>query len=131
MHSAWAGFSRSRGDTLIFCRFTQLGLLRLFATSAVMGKDVQTVGEAWQVYDRWLEDSRIGIRQESFEFETAFRAATRSFSRLSSPKALGDSYLLAVSQNTKATLVTFDHGLASACRKARHAVALLETHACP
>jgi hypothetical protein len=34
------------------------------ATSAIMGEDIRTVGEAWKVYDRWLEDSRIGIRSE-------------------------------------------------------------------
>ena len=128
MHSdaAWEWFSRQEDDRFFFCRFTQLGLLRLLATSAVMGKDVRTIGEAWKVYDRWREDSRVGIRQEAFELDVAFRAATRSVSRLSSPKALGDCYLLAVSQVTDATLATFDRGLASACQKARQRVALLE-----
>jgi len=92
----------------------------------VMGKDVQTIGEAWKVYDRWREDSRVGIRQEPFELDVAFRSATRSVSRLSSPKALGDCYLLAVSQVTDSTLVTFDRGLGSMCRKARQRVTLLE-----
>jgi predicted nucleic acid-binding protein len=86
---------------------------------------VRTIGEAWKVYDRWLEDSRVGIRQEAFELDAAFRTATRSVSRLSSPKALGDCYLLAVSQVADATLVTFDRGLASACQKARQSVTLL------
>lgn len=127
MHSdaAWAWFSRQRDSRFVFCRFTQIGLLRLLATPAVMGKDLRTIGEVWEVYDRWLEDSRVGIRQDSFELDAAFRAATRPFSRLSSPKALGDCYLLAVSQVTHATLVTFDQGLAVACRKAGQHVALL------
>jgi toxin-antitoxin system PIN domain toxin len=128
MHSdaAWAWFSRREDDHFFFCRFTQLGLLRLLATSAVMGEDVRTIGQAWKVYDRWIEDSRVGIRQEPFELDAAFRAATRSVSRLSSPKALGDRYLLAVGQVTDATLVTFDRGLASACQKAQQRVTLLE-----
>ncbi len=128
MHSdaAWAWFSGQEDSRFSFCRLTQLGLLRLLATSAVMGEDVRNIGEAWKVYDRWLEDSRIGILPEPFELDVAFRAATRSVSRLSSPKALGDCYLLAVSQVTDATLVTFDRGLASACRKARQRVTLLE-----
>jgi predicted nucleic acid-binding protein len=131
MHSdaAWAWFSRQEDNRFFFCRFTQLGLLRLLATSAVMGKDVRTIGEAWRVYDQWLEDSRVGIQQEAFELEAAFRAATHSFSRLSSPKVLGDCYLLAVGQTTDATLVTFDRGLASACQKARQPVTLLEPRA--
>ena len=93
-----------------------------------MGRDVRTIGQAWTVYDRWLEDSRIAIRQESFELDAALREATRSVSRLSSPKAPGDCYLRAVSQIFGATLVTFDRGLASGCRKARQPVMLLETH---
>jgi predicted nucleic acid-binding protein len=133
MHSdaAWAWFSRQEDNRFFFCRFTQLGLLRLLATSAVMGKDVRTIGETWKVYDRWLEDSRVSIRPEAFELDAAFRAATRSVSRLSSPKALGDCYLRAVSQVTDTTLVTFDRGLASACQKARQRVTLLETDTAP
>ncbi len=124
--AAWTWFRRQEDDCFFFCRFTQLGLLRLLVTSAVMGKDVRTIGEAWKVYDRWLGDSRVAIRQEVFELDVVFRAATRPVSRLSSPKALGDCYLLAVSQVTDATLVTFDRGLASACQRARQRVALLE-----
>ena len=60
------------------------------------------------------------------DLDVAFREATRPVSRLSSPKALGDCYLLAVSQVTDAMLVTFDRGLASACQKSRQRVALLE-----
>jgi predicted nucleic acid-binding protein len=127
MHSdaAWTWFSLQHDNRFFFCPFTQVGLLRLLATSAVMGKDVRTIGEAWKVYHRWLEDSRVGIQREAFELDAAFRAATRPVSRLSSPKALGDCYRLAVSQVTNATLVTFDRGLASACRKAHRRVTLL------
>lgn len=125
----WTWFARRTDDRFLFCRFTQIGLMRLLATSAIMGDHVCTIGGAWDVFDRWLEDPRIGIRQEPFEFDEAFRDATRSFLRLSSPKALGDCYLLAASKAMGATLVTFDRGLASACRKTRQAVALLETRA--
>lgn len=128
MHSeaAWAWFSEQDENSFFFCRFTQLGLLRLLTTAAIMGEDVQTIGGAWKVYDRWLEDSRIVIRQESFGLDAGLRAATRPFSRLSSPKAVGDCYLVAVGQISEATLVTFDKGLASACRKARQSVELLD-----
>ena len=123
--AAWAWFSRQDDNRFFFCRFTQLGLLRLLATSAVMGKDVRTIGEAWKVYDRWLKDSRVGVQQDTFEQDEAFRAATPPVSRLSSPKALGDCYLLAVSQLASTTLVTFDRGLAAACEKAGQRVTLL------
>jgi toxin-antitoxin system PIN domain toxin len=124
--SAWTWFSRQGNGRFVFCRFTQVGLLRLLATPAIMGKDVQTIGQAWKVYDRWIEDSRVGMQPESIELDGAFREATNSVSRLCSPKTLGDAYLLAISRIGDATLVTFDRGLASACRKARRPVALLE-----
>ncbi len=124
--TAWAWFARQEKNGFFFCRFTQTGLLRLLTTSAIMGEDVLTVGAAWKIYDRWLEDPRIGIRQESLDLNLAFRTATLPFSRQSSPKAIGDCYLLAVSQVSHATLVTFDRGLATACRKAGQAVNLLE-----
>ena len=127
MHSdaAWTWFSRQADNRFFFSRLTQIGLLRLLATSAIMGEDVLTIDAAWKVYDRWLEDSRIAIWRETLELDPAFRAASRQFSRLSSPKALGDCYLLAVSQVANATLVTYDRGLASACQKARQRVILL------
>jgi len=128
MHSdaAWAWFSRQEKGRFLFCRFTQIGLLRLLATKAVMGEDVRAIGEAWKVYDRWLEDSRVEIRRETADLDAAFRAATRPFARQYSPKALGDCYLLAVSQVADATLVTFDGALAATCQKARQRVVLLE-----
>jgi predicted nucleic acid-binding protein len=47
----------SLGDEeLVFCRFTQLGLLRLLTTSAVMGPEVLTQRQAWHVYDAFLKD---------------------------------------------------------------------------
>jgi len=127
LHSdaAWSWFYRQGDNGFFFCRFTQVGLLRLLTTSAVMGKDLQTIGEAWKVYDRWLEDSRVEVWHEPPELDTAFRAATRRVSRLSSSKALGDCYLLAVSQVARATLVTFDRALASVCEKAHQRVILL------
>jgi toxin-antitoxin system PIN domain toxin len=124
--AAWNWFSRQGSGNFFFCRFTQLGLLRLLTTTAIMSNEVLTIGAAWKVYDRWLEDSRIGIRQEPLELNSAFRSATLSVSRLSSPKAVGDCYLLAVSQVTGATLVTFDRGLASAAQKVGHSFKLLE-----
>ena len=128
LHSdaAWQWFTRQDEGRFYFCRFTQVGLLRLLATSSVMGDDVLTIGEAWKVYDRWIEDSRVTMQREPPELDAAFRTATRPVFRQSSPKALGDCYLLAASQVASATLVTFDRALASACEGARQRVTLLE-----
>jgi hypothetical protein len=121
-------FPRHEGDSFLFWRFTQLWLLRLLATFAVMGKDVRPIREAWMVYDRWIEDSRIALGQESFELDAAFRAATRPVSRCRHRRRLGTAICLRSAKIANATLVTFDHGLASACQKARRPVTLLDTH---
>ena len=126
---AWKWFSTETTAGFFFCRFTQLGLLRLLNTASVMGDEVLTIGQAWKIYDQWLEDSRVSIRQEPLEVNTALRSATRPFSRLSSPRVIGDCYLMAVAGAVHSTLVTFDRGLANACRKAGQPVTLLESSA--
>jgi toxin-antitoxin system PIN domain toxin len=122
---AWEWFAGQESDAFLFCRISQLGLLRLLTTSAVMGSDVCTIQGAWSIYDRWLEDARVSFTNEPQTTESALRAATRPFARTASPKALGDCYLRAISQATKSVLVTFDVALASACAKDRQHVALL------
>ncbi len=50
--AAWNWFSEHENDNFFFSRLTQIGLLRLLATASIMGKDVQTIGQAWGVYGR-------------------------------------------------------------------------------
>lgn len=98
------------GARLFFCRVTQLGLLRLLTTQAVMGSDeVMSQGAAWQAYDRWLQDDRISFLAEPPALEEAFRAMSRL--RRPAPKEWADSYLAAFALVTDLTLVTFDHAL--------------------
>ncbi len=61
--SARGWFERLEDDSQVcFCRFTQLGLLRLLTTGAVMGEDkVLSRAEAWVVYDRWVDSRRPRI----------------------------------------------------------------------
>jgi len=40
--------------SIAFCRLTQLGLLRLVTTAAVMDNKPVTLSEAWRVYDRFF-----------------------------------------------------------------------------
>lgn len=92
-----------------------------------MGKDLLTIGEAWKVYDRWLQDARVGMRAEPAALDEILRASTRAVAKLSSPKALGDCYLMAAGQSLGAALVTFDKALAAACNKAGHPAVLLDS----
>ena len=97
--------------TLAFCRFTQLGLLRLLTTAAVMRDEVMTQPKAWGTYDRWLEDPRVEFVNEPPEIEVRFRALTRF--RQPATKDWADSYLAAFATAGQLTLVTFDRGLRS------------------
>ena len=91
---------------LHFCRFTQLGFLRLLTADAVMGEDVLTQAHAWAVYDRWIEDERVGFLEEPPGIDRLFRSLTRL--KTASPKAWADAYLTAFAGAAELTLVTFD-----------------------
>jgi hypothetical protein len=113
-HMRARSWFESVGDSgrLFFCRFTQLGLLRLLTAEAVMGPDeVMAQAEAWTTYDRWLEDERISFLLEPPEIEPAFRALTQSGQ--AAPKDWADSYLAAFAAAAQLTLVTFDRGIAT------------------
>lgn len=103
--------SRSR---LFFCRFTQLGLLRLLSTDAVMGDEVMNQSEAWRAYDRWLQDDRVDFLDEPAGLERRFRSATQP--RHPAPKDWADSYLIAFAGVAQLTLVTFDRALRTKAR---------------
>jgi len=101
---------------LFFCRFTQLGLLRLLTAEAVMGQEeVMSQAEAWGAYDRWLADERVGFLEEPAGLEPTFRAMTRL--RHAAPKDWADSYLAAFALNFGLALVTFDRALQSKARQ--------------
>ena len=94
---------------LVFCRFTQLGLLRLLTTQVVMGDEVMTQPQAWAAYDRWLQDPRVTIVDEPPDIEPRFRSLTRR--RQPATKDWADSFLAAFATAGGLTLVTFDRGL--------------------
>jgi uncharacterized protein len=97
---------------LFFCRFTQLGFLRLLTLEAVMGqKEVMAQAQAWKTYDRWLQDERVSFLDEPPETEAAFRDLTQSGQ--AAPKDWADSYLAAFAIAAQLTLVTFDRALSS------------------
>jgi toxin-antitoxin system PIN domain toxin len=118
--AAWFA-TLSPDATLAFCRFTQLGLLRLLTAAAVMRDEVMTQPQAWVAYDRWLEDPRVEFVYEPAEIETRFRALTRL--RQPATKDWADSYLASCATVGQLTLVTFDGGLRS---KAKSSILLSE-----
>ncbi len=115
---AWSWFARVTGrDRLILSRYTQLGLLRLLANPTVMGDQILTLKEAWQVYDRWLADPRVEFYLEPSGADSAFRKMTRSLAAQPASKAIGDCWMLAFAAGIPATLVTFDRALYGLAKK--------------
>jgi toxin-antitoxin system PIN domain toxin len=110
-HPRAAQWLEGKEVPLFFCRFTQLGLLRLLTNGQVMGADVLTQRKAWQAYHRWFEDDRVGFHDEpdSARLEVAFEElSTRS---QPSTKLWADAYLGAFARSAGLTLVSFDQAL--------------------
>ena len=94
---------------LHFCRFTQLGFLRLLTTRAVMADEVCTLVEAWAVYDRLLKNDNVTLLDEPPDLDRRFRAMTRA--RHASPKVWTDGYVAAFADAAHLTMVTLDRAL--------------------
>jgi toxin-antitoxin system PIN domain toxin len=108
---AWTWYTALPDQTLlVFCRPTQLGLLRLLTTQSVMGQGTLTQAQAWDAYDRWLESAGVEFAQEPAELESLFRSFTGA--QQASPKEWADAYLAAFSSAAGFPLVTFDRALA-------------------
>ena len=50
-----------QADGAVYCRVTQMGLLRLLTNQHVMGSDVLNSRDAWRVYRAILADERVGF----------------------------------------------------------------------
>jgi toxin-antitoxin system PIN domain toxin len=104
-------------SVLIFARFTQLGLLRLLTNDVVMGDDTLTLGEAWTVFDRWLQDPRVEFYPEPRNVEAEFRQATEPLADKAAAKWVGDCWLLGFAEASRTRLVTFDKALCAFAKK--------------
>jgi toxin-antitoxin system PIN domain toxin len=96
---------------IAFCRFTQIGLLRLLTTAAVMNGKPLAMKRAWKVYDGLMGDERVEHIAEPPAMERMFRELSSS-ATLASPKLWADSYLMAFAVEAGGTVVTFDRALA-------------------
>jgi toxin-antitoxin system PIN domain toxin len=108
--AARAWLEHGPAPELAFCRFTQIGLLRLITNAAVMRADVLSQDAAWEVYLGWLREYGARFHAEPFgpELDEAFR--TYSAGRTPSTKVWADAYLAAFAETAGLTLVTFDTG---------------------
>ena len=99
-------FEQAASEQFFFSRFTQLALLRLLTTEAIMGRDVVTMRGAWALYDQCCADERIAFLAEPESLDPRLRNFNTS--RHASPKLWADAYLAAFASAAGLKLVTFD-----------------------
>jgi toxin-antitoxin system PIN domain toxin len=104
------GESLDDDDVLCFCRFTQLGLLRLLTNQSAMGADVLTQRKAWAIYDAFLKPARAQLLEEPRGIDPIFRQQTNR--NEVSTKQWADGYLSAFALAAGIRLVTLDRALA-------------------
>lgn len=93
-------------DDLVFCRVTQMGLLRLLTNASVMGGDVLASRDAWRVYQSMLTDERIGFVPEPLFLEEQWKKLTSQ--KQPTPNVWTDAYLTAFAHSAAMRLVTLD-----------------------
>ena len=94
---------------LVFCRFTQLGLLRLLTNPSAMGVDVLTQTNAWALYYGFLATGSAQFMEEPDGIDPLFRQQT--YRDEVSTKQWADGYLSAFALAAGIPLVTFDRAL--------------------
>lgn len=124
---SWLGSLPRSQTSLLFCRITQLGLLRLLTHRMVMGESVLGAADAFGLFDRWKEDPRVRFASEDRGVDALFRNIAVGFGRHPATKSLMDAYLAAFAEGERATLVTFDKALSGISRRRDVAYVLLST----
>jgi uncharacterized protein len=105
------------GDGILcFCRFTQLGLLRLLTNASAMREDVLTQAQAWHVFDAFTQTSAAKLIEEPHGIDPLFRRLTNRDE--ASTKQWADAYLAAFAEAADVTMVTFDRALAGQVKDA-------------
>lgn len=96
-------------DEIGFCRITEMALLRLLANPAVLGKDVRTRRQAWDLVEALQADARVRVLAEP----PGLRALWIAFSKRDDRSHLlwTDDYLAAFAQAAGADFVTLDRAI--------------------
>jgi toxin-antitoxin system PIN domain toxin len=108
-HRTAADWFTEQSDDLVFCRVTQMSLLRLLSNRTVMGDDVLARGAAWRTFDQLWADERVLWAEEPPQLEAVWRAISARDDN--SHKLWTDDYLAAFAQTSEATLATLDRKL--------------------
>lgn len=102
--------------TVGLCRFTQVSLLRLLTTEAILKQDTQTNSEALSVWNALAKHPRCEfIFNEPSTLESLWSGLAGS--NKASPKVWMDAFLAAFAMGHGLRLVTFDRGFESYRKK--------------
>lgn len=98
-----------RQEALAFCRITEMGLLRLLSNAAVLGADVRSRRQAWDVVEALEADPRVLLLAEPAGLPPIWRA----FSKKDDGSHLlwTDDYLAAFAVAAGIELATIDRAL--------------------
>jgi hypothetical protein len=101
---------------LVFCRVTEMGLLRLLTNAHVMSGQPLSARKAWEVRLAFESDTRIQFSAEPEGFEAIWRKTARAGDVGSN--FWTDAYLSSFCAGVGATMVTFDRrfGRRTPCR---------------
>jgi uncharacterized protein len=110
-HVVAAEWFDDQADDLVFCRVTQMSLLRLLSNPAIMRDDAVDRSRAWRVFDELWADERVLWADEPAELDAVWRAISARDDR--NHKLWTDDYLAAFAQTSGATLATLDNKLPS------------------
>ena len=98
-----------QADGLVFCRVTQMGLLRLLSNPAIMSDDCVDRSQAWRLFDQLWSDERVLWADEPDELDAVWRAISARDDK--SHKLWTEDYLAAFAQASDLTLATLDRKL--------------------
>jgi uncharacterized protein len=104
-----SGWLNRQADDLVFCRVTQMGLLRLVSNPAIMGDGSVDRSQAWRLFDQLRADERVLWAGEPDELDAVWRAISARDDK--SHKLWTDDYLAAFAQAGDLTLATLDRKL--------------------
>jgi uncharacterized protein len=110
-HPVAADWFGREAEDVLFCRVTQMGLLRLLSNPAIMGNDAIDRSQAWRTFGQLWADERVLWADEPAELDAVWRAISARDDK--SHKLWTDDYLAAFAQASEATLVTLDRRLAA------------------
>jgi uncharacterized protein len=96
---------------IIFCRVTEMALLRLLTNRVILGEEAKTQAGAWAIYEMLRRSPRVEFLGEA----PGFNQLWRNFSArdTSATQRWSDDYLAAFAYAADLRLVTFDAGFRS------------------